>query len=91
MKAARTGREPTLTGTETITELDSTAPVTLAVKYPSAAYTVTFGTVTALQGTPAAGAFTPSAVNQSKAGFTVSLAEVPGIGAGVSVPWTVTP
>jgi hypothetical protein len=86
---ARTGYE--LTGAVTLVDLDTSAPVVFPVRYPSDGYPVVFGPVEALAGTPAPGAFTPSAGSKTPSGFTVILAEAPGLGNSVSVPYTVGP
>ena len=86
---ARRGYE--LTGAVTLVDLDTTAPVVFSVRYPSGGYPVVFGPVEALAGTPAPGAFTPSAGSKTASGFTVILAEAPGPGNSVSVPYTVGP
>ena len=88
---ARVGREPTLTGSVTLSDLVSSAPVTLPVGYPTASYTVMFGAVITLLGIPLPGALTANATSQTANGFTVTLDAAPGLGASVSVPYTVTP
>jgi hypothetical protein len=92
VKTARVGREPTLSGAATISELDTSAAVTLPVRYNGGAYTVTFGTVTATVGNPAASSLLePSASNQTGSGFTLTLQAAPGAGTAVSAPWSISP
>jgi hypothetical protein len=89
VKTARLGREPVLTGSETLSDLDTAEPVGLSVHYPNATYTVTFGTVVVLLGDPEE--VTPSATSKTTAGFTITLDQAPGLGTSVSVPWEVSP
>jgi hypothetical protein len=89
---ARLGREPTLTGSVTISELDVSVEITLPVRYPNTNYTVIFGGVSTVIGLPSATALLePSANNKTMGGFTLTLQAAPGVGASVSAPWQVNP
>ena len=89
MTRARIGREPTITGSVTLGDLDTSAPVVFPVAYPTAVYTVQLGAVQTLLGLPAV--VTPSVTGQVSTGFTLTLDQAPGLGTSIAVPYFVTP